>query len=734
MLQINTLTRLDLGVKQENLARDLYIDMSAWISEYPNGTITVWHKRNGDETKYAVGGATFDRDTNILKWTPTEYDTFYTGQGLCEIRLTENDVIKKTKDIITETARSLMLGSGETLEAGWQSLVNTISGYASDAEDAQTAAEDAQDAAEDAQQAAEDARDAAQAATVHEPTIDDVSGNWLVWSQDDGEYVDTGVHAQGPQGEPGSIENVRATGIKMSMVDDTTVYDAINARADKVENATSGNFAALDENGNLTDSGHKDSDYLKQHQDISGKADKVSSATNGNFAALDSNGNLTDSGHKDSDYLKQHQDISGKADKVSSATSGNFAGLDANGNLTDSGHKDSDYLKQHQDISGKADKVSGATSGDFAELDANGNLTDSGKKAGDFATANEIGIVVNGNKSAVAATTGQYVILRNSTITGKTDGLYTAAQAIPANTAIDGTYLTEVSGGGLNALGSAVNTKITTIHPTTELGTMSDLVSLLNENASGLFVNCRIGSTIVNKLCGVSARQGTINAFKSNASSDYIEYTVIDTEAVVYTGYYKISTDTATYDQLALNSDLNNRLITVTGENATKIPSNSDINDYGTGGAYIIQTDAVAATISNLPRNASGRLIVVPEFSDRGYYVNQFYMPSTSYSNIYTRKYDNSAWKEWCQLACVKMKEDTYTTSGGGNINTGFYVSGTVVLAAIVIDRSDTIAHVSTWSGQGANASWGLHITDLTMAPVASTSVKVRIYYMDFLP
>ena len=36
--------------------------------------------------------------------------------------------------------------------------------------------------------------------------------------------------------------------------------------------------------------------------DISGKADKVSSPTSGNFASLDSNGNLSDSGHKHSDY------------------------------------------------------------------------------------------------------------------------------------------------------------------------------------------------------------------------------------------------------------------------------------------------------------------------------------------------------------------------------------------------------------------------------------------------
>ena len=77
--------------------------------------------------------------------------------------------------------------------------------------------------------------------------------------------------------------------------------------------------------------------------DVTGKADKVSSATSGNFAALDANGNLTDSGHKHSDYLTSHQSISGKADKVSNAINGNFAGLDGNGNLTDSGKKSSDF-------------------------------------------------------------------------------------------------------------------------------------------------------------------------------------------------------------------------------------------------------------------------------------------------------------------------------------------------------------------------------------------------------
>ena len=46
---------------------------------------------------------------------------------------------------------------------------------------------------------------------------------------------------------------------------------------------------------------------LIAHQDISGKADKVASATDGNFAGLDSNGNLTDSGSKASDFATAAQ-------------------------------------------------------------------------------------------------------------------------------------------------------------------------------------------------------------------------------------------------------------------------------------------------------------------------------------------------------------------------------------------------------------------------------------------
>lgn len=51
---------------------------------------------------------------------------------------------------------------------------------------------------------------------------------------------------------------------------------------------------------------HASQGYLKAG-DISGKADKVSDATSGNFAGLDANGNLTDSGKKASDFATSAQ-------------------------------------------------------------------------------------------------------------------------------------------------------------------------------------------------------------------------------------------------------------------------------------------------------------------------------------------------------------------------------------------------------------------------------------------
>lgn len=54
---------------------------------------------------------------------------------------------------------------------------------------------------------------------------------------------------------------------------------------------------------------------ITSHQSISGKADKVSNPTSGNFAGLDSNGNLTDSGSKASDFASSN-DVTAIEEKI----------------------------------------------------------------------------------------------------------------------------------------------------------------------------------------------------------------------------------------------------------------------------------------------------------------------------------------------------------------------------------------------------------------------------------
>jgi len=70
--------------------------------------------------------------------------------------------------------------------------------------------------------------------------------------------------------------------------------------------------------------------------DITGKTDKVANPVNGNFAGLNAQGNLTDSGKKAADFAPVSV-VTTKADKVANATSGNLVAMDAQGNLTDSG-------------------------------------------------------------------------------------------------------------------------------------------------------------------------------------------------------------------------------------------------------------------------------------------------------------------------------------------------------------------------------------------------------------
>lgn len=97
-----------------------------------------------------------------------------------------------------------------------------------------------------------------------------------------------------PKGDTGSAENVYGTTVPMSESDSTTVADAIRSKLDKNQGTSNaGKFMKVGADGNLTP---------ENVPDPTNKADKVANATAGNFAGLDATGNLTDSGKSAEDF------------------------------------------------------------------------------------------------------------------------------------------------------------------------------------------------------------------------------------------------------------------------------------------------------------------------------------------------------------------------------------------------------------------------------------------------
>lgn len=199
MLRINELKQLYLGIQGENLAQTLTIDVSDWLVNNPNGSVTIWHKRNGDSVPSATG-AVFDPEEKTISWSPTDTDTYAAGEGVAEIRLTEGNVIKKTRAVRTGVSPAVTLG-GTPLGSSWQDYINAVDYIRSKALEAQEAAEDAQEAAEEAQVAAEEAAIQAETVVTKWPRIEGYT--WRVWNAENNCWIDTGIDARGRKGEKG---------------------------------------------------------------------------------------------------------------------------------------------------------------------------------------------------------------------------------------------------------------------------------------------------------------------------------------------------------------------------------------------------------------------------------------------------------------------------------------------------------------------------------------------------
>ena len=201
-----------------------------------------------------------------------------------------------------------------------------------------------------------------------------------------GEYSDL-------NGAPVPISIVEGTGIDITESNNQIVISTdvdASTKADKVSGATIGNFAGLDANGNLTDSGFKASDFATAAQGAladTAVQDASYVHTDNNYTTAEKT-KLT--GIEDGAQVNVRSDWE-ETDNTSDAYIRNKpASIEIVGGtgitVTEDTTNNKLVIASTVDVSGKADKVANPTEGNLAALDATGNLTDSGSKAADFKT------------------------------------------------------------------------------------------------------------------------------------------------------------------------------------------------------------------------------------------------------------------------------------------------------------------------------------------------------------
>lgn len=155
-----------LGIQGENETLVYTADVSDWLAAWPLGVIALVLQPPDGSDVY-MGNTSLDRETGVLSWTVTEFDTAIVGYGKGELRIVSGDVVKKSWTFATYTRASVLAAASVPPEPvpDWISdLMQTIDGIP----DLIQQAEDAANAAETSAQEAAIILDSLDVATVAE--------------------------------------------------------------------------------------------------------------------------------------------------------------------------------------------------------------------------------------------------------------------------------------------------------------------------------------------------------------------------------------------------------------------------------------------------------------------------------------------------------------------------------------------------------------------------------------
>ena len=167
-----------------------------------------------------------------------------------------------------------------------------------------------------------------------------------------------------------------------------------------------------------------------------------------------------------------------------------------------------------------------------------------------------LAIVVDGNKTSHTggAAIGDYVLVKNSSIADITDGGYTAAKAIPANTVIDKTYLTACSKGALNSLSDHIG-------------------------SFPVIAKIDLASATSSSIVVPSGSRHIIIATTSNGQGYWVGY--VRSTGQTNVGYYDILGNDANNNSLLISKDDSTRKIIFT-QTTARIVNVIDLVCYGT--------------------------------------------------------------------------------------------------------------------------------------------------------
>ena len=149
-----------LGIQGESNVLAYTADVSDWLALWPSGVVALVLQPPDHSDPY-MANTSIDRDTGIVTWTITGYDTAMPGYGMGELRIVEGDAIKKSYRFATYVRPSVLVDAADPPEPvpDW---INDLLEIASDIQGVVDAAEAARDAALAAQAAAESASETAQ--------------------------------------------------------------------------------------------------------------------------------------------------------------------------------------------------------------------------------------------------------------------------------------------------------------------------------------------------------------------------------------------------------------------------------------------------------------------------------------------------------------------------------------------------------------------------------------------